>query len=158
MSRADANIARMMRAVKDIVLSDTDADIQKFVDEVDDTEKKVLEDLAIAKERFLGDKSDFDVLIAKFKEWKPIRDDVIAQKRAGKTQEAKQITRTTGGAKLAEIAEQRKKVYDWAWKKAEGFQKNAGEVRQFSMQLTLGIGLLVVLSGVAIGIMFTRCS
>src|SRR3990167_2855101 len=66
-ARADANIVRMMRLMKDIAL--TEGDVQRYTTELDALEPKVLADLALAKERFLGDQADFDALIGKFKEW-----------------------------------------------------------------------------------------
>jgi methyl-accepting chemotaxis protein len=115
-----------------------------------------MQDLALAKERFLGDRTDFDALIAKFSEWKPIRERMIALKREGKTAEAADVTRTQGAAKLAEIAELSKKVYDFAMNKADAFQKNAGDVRDSALRLTALIGVIAVLAGLAIALAIAR--
>jgi len=154
--RADANIVRMMRGMKDIALADKEAKIQKFATDVDEYEKSVQEDLALAKERFLGDKGDFDALNAKLNEWKPIRDEMIALKRAGKIAEAAEITRTKGAAKVEEIVELRKKIYAFVMDKAEGFQKNAKNVRDEALNLTLLIGALAVFMGITIGFVIIR--
>jgi methyl-accepting chemotaxis protein len=155
-SRADANIARMARAIRDVILAESDVDQQKYAAEVNELESKVLEDLLLAKERFLGDKADFDVLLVKFKAWTPVLKRVIGLKHEGKTAEATAMLHAEGGPKLVEVNAQRKKVYDWAWKKAEGFQNNAKEVRQSSLSLTLFLGMAVVLLGIAIGVVITR--
>jgi methyl-accepting chemotaxis protein len=155
-ARADGNIVRMMRAMKDIALSDNDADVQNYASQVDGLEQKVLQDLALAKERFLGDKTDFDTLVVKLGEWKPIRDRTIALRREGKTAEAADLARTEGAAKLAEFTELRKTVYDFSMKKADAFQKNAGDVRDSAFRLTILIGVLAVLAGFAIAIMIAR--
>ena len=155
-ARADANVVRMMRAMKDVALSDNAADVQKYATEVDGLEQKVLDDLALAKERFLGDKTDFDNLIAKFREWKPIRDRMIALKREGKTAEAADVTRTTGAAKLAEISVLRKKVYAFSMNKADAFQTNAGQVRDSAFRLTVLTGVLAVMAGLAMAVAIAR--
>jgi methyl-accepting chemotaxis protein len=154
-ARASTKIADIARAVRDIAIAENDSDIQKYVSEINTLEEDALKDLDLAKERFLGDKADFDTLIAKVKEWKPIRDKVISLKREGKTAEAIAVIHKEGNPKRAEIEAQRKKVYDWAWNKADAFQKNAGQVRDTGFNLTLIVGLLCVLASVAIAWLIT---
>ncbi len=156
LARADAGIVRMARAIRDVIQSDNEADIQKFSSEIDTLEDQVLDDLNLSKERFLGDKSDFDKLIALFKAWKPIRDQVIGLKRNGQAAEAIQIARTTGAAQLTEIAQLRKKTYDFAMNKAEDFQTNAHSVLDTSLATTWTIGGITLLLGILIGFLITR--
>ncbi len=156
LARADANIVRMARAIRDVIQSDNEADIQKYAREIDTLEDQVFVDLRLAKERFLGDKSDFDSLIAKFQAWKPIRDQVIGLKRNGQAAEAVQIARTVGFTQLQEIAQLRKKTYDFAMKKAEDFQKNAHAILDRSLTTTWTIGAVSLLLGFLIGFLITR--
>src|ERR1700730_16640438 len=71
-ARADANTMRMSRAMISLSTSENETQAQHFISIVNDLEPKVQEDLALGKERFLGNKADFDALIGKFNEWKPI--------------------------------------------------------------------------------------
>jgi methyl-accepting chemotaxis protein len=154
--RTEASLANMRRGMKDIALSEDEAMVQKFVTEVDEYEKLVLADLSLAKERFLGDKDKFDELIAKVNEWKPIREEMIAFKRAGNAEKAAEITRTKGAGKVGEINELSKEVYAFAMKKADNFQKNAQNVRDDARRLSLLIGVVAVLTGITIGLVIIR--
>src|ERR1035437_10112218 len=62
-ARADANLSRMVRGVRDVALAENETKVQEYSTEIDGLEQKVMEDLNLAKERYLGDKADFDKLI-----------------------------------------------------------------------------------------------
>lgn len=68
-TRVDANVARMARAMRDITMAETEADLQKFTADVQVLEQKVFEDMALVKERFLSDKGHSDALVAKIRSW-----------------------------------------------------------------------------------------
>jgi len=155
-ARADANTMRMSRAMISLSTSENETQAQHFISIVNDLEPKVQEDLALGKERFLGNKADFDALIGKFNEWKPIRDHVIALKNEGKMAEAIQLSSTAGATKLAEIEDLQKKVYDRSWQIGVGFQDKANEVRRSVQFWTFGCGVLIVLAGIALAYWITR--
>jgi methyl-accepting chemotaxis protein len=155
-ARADANISNMMGAVKDVLLTEDAQEQRTFITQIEALEKQVLEDLALGRERFLGDKSDFDALIVAVNDWKSTRDRTIELKQQGKIAEAVQLMRTTGTAKRARINELRKKVYDFALNKAEALQKNAVSVRDFALILTLGIGLAAIVVGLVVATVIAR--
>jgi methyl-accepting chemotaxis protein len=149
-SRADGNIVRMSRLMKDIAMVKDDAEIVKLTQQVDVLEQKVVDDLTFAKSRYLTSPEEMERLIQVFKTWKPIRDQVITLRREGKNAESGDLTRTAGGPKLAEIFTMSQKIYDIAMKKAESFQEKAEESRSFSFQLTLVLGLITVALGLFI--------
>jgi methyl-accepting chemotaxis protein len=155
-SRADGNIVRMSRLMKDIAMLKDDAEIVKLSQQVDALEVKVLDDLTFAKSRYLTDPSHFVTLIDLFKSWKPIRDQVIALKREGKGAEAGELTRTAGGPKLAEIFTNSAKIYEAAMKKAESFQTQSTETQNQSFIITLIIGVLTIMVGFFVALMLTR--
>jgi len=155
-ARADGNIVRMSRLMKDIAMVKDDAEIVKLSQQVDDLEQKVIDDLVFAKSRYLTSPEEMEKLIQLFKSWKPIRDQVIALKREGKGQEAGELTRTAGGPKLAEIFAASGKIYDIAMKKAESFQEASAQAHRFSTQMTWLAGLISILLALVISFILTR--
>jgi methyl-accepting chemotaxis protein len=155
-ARADGNVVRMSRLMKDISMVKDDADIVKLSQQVDALEQKVIEDLTFAKSRYLTSPEEMEKLIQLFKTWKPIRDQVIALRREGKNAEAGEMTRTAGGPKLNDIFASSKTIYDIAMKKAEFFQTKTEEAREFSLILTSSIGFLVFILGIFIATSITR--
>ncbi len=155
-ARADANILRMARAMQDIVQSDNEVYIQKYAAQIDALEAEVQKDLALAKARFLGDKLDLEWLAASFREWKPVRSKVIELKRAGKMAAARHVMRTENAAALIKISALKTVVYDFAMNKAEGFRQNAAATRDAVMQMTLWIGLTMLLAGSALWLSIIR--
>src|ERR1700730_15478149 len=124
---ADGNIIRMHRAMKDIALATNSQDIDNSVAALDLLEKNVYEQLALAKDKYLGDKSDIDRVTRSFQEWKPIRDKTIAFKREGKNEEASAITKTLGADKIAEISKAIRTIKESAKGKASSFYVNAAQ-------------------------------
>lgn len=155
-TRVDANIARMARAMRDTAMAESEADIQKFTTDVQALEQKVLEDMALVKERFLSDKGHSDALVGKIRSWQPIREQVLQLKKAGQSAEAAQVVRTQGVAKVAEITAAITEIHDIAWKKAEGFQANAVQVQQTGRYISIVVSVLFVVLGGVTGVFITR--
>jgi methyl-accepting chemotaxis protein len=155
-ARADGNIVRMSRLMKDIAMVKDDAEIVKLSQQVDSLEQQVIDDLVFAKSRYLTSPEEMEKLIQLFKSWKPIRDQVIALKREGKGQEAGELTRTAGGPKLAEIFAASGKIYDIAMKKAESFQEASAQAHRFSTQMTWLAGIVSILLALVISFVLTR--
>ncbi len=155
-TRVDANVARMARAMRDVTMAENEADIQKFTTDVQALEQKVFDDMAIVKERFLSDKGHSDALVAKIRSWQPIREQVLQLKKAGQTTEAAQVVRTQGVAKVAEINAAITEIHKIAWAKAEGFQANALEVQHNGRNISIGVSILFVLLGGVTGVFITR--
>jgi methyl-accepting chemotaxis protein len=155
-TRVDANVARMARAMRDITMAETEADMQKFTADVQALEQKVFEDMALVKERFLSDKGHSDALVAKIRSWQPIREQVLQLKKAGQSTEAAQVVRTQGVSKVAEINAAINEIHKIAWSKAESFQANALEVQQNGRNISIGVSVVFVLLGGLTGVFITR--
>jgi methyl-accepting chemotaxis protein len=148
---ADGNIVRMHRSMKDVALAKSPEDIDKAVAAVDDYEKKVLSDMATVKTAFLGPQKMVDDILASINAWKPIRDHVIALKRQGKDDEAAQITKNEGAAKVADIKATVTALKDWAQAKGKSFFENAEQVRSTTIWLFISISIVAATLGVGIG-------
>jgi len=155
-ARADANIARINRSLKDALLAEDAAGIDKQQANIARLQPQVLEDLGLARERFLGDKAQFDQLIALFKSWGPVVDAVIAAKRSGQQEEALKLMRSSSDTKIAEMLPVRAETYAFAMKKAESLYQASQAARDSARAWTLGLGALAILLGVGIASWITR--
>ena len=72
---------------------------------VDASEKQVFAAMAIAQERFLGDKHEFDATLQAIRDWQPIRADVIRAMKSGDRETGATITKTKGAVQVKLIAE-----------------------------------------------------
>lgn len=155
-TRVDANAERIARVMRDITLSNDEAERQKLILAVDALEKRILEDMVLVKARFLSDKGESDALIAKIKEWKITRDQVIEIKQQNKMDEAGKLARTTGVAKVADISKRIIEIHDIAWSKAESFQTNAKEIQKNSRYLSIALGVIFISLGAFIAVFVAR--
>ncbi len=156
MLRADGNIVRIHREMKDIALAQDAAEIAQRKQTVDALEKEVFTDLELAKSRFLGDPAQFDKAIQLFRDWKPIRDRVIALQQEGKTEEAIAITKTEGVKQTTALTTTTKEIYAFAQNKAESFQEKAKEAQSSAIAGTLIIAAIAAILGLATGYMIVK--
>lgn len=156
MLRADGNIVRIHREMKDIALAQDAAEIAQRKQTVDALEKEVFTDLELAKSRFLGDPVQFDKAIQLFRDWKPIRDRVIALQQEGKTEEAIAITKTEGAKQTTALTTTTKEIYTFAQNKAESFQEKAKEAQSNAIAGTLTIAAIAAILGLITGYMIVK--
>ncbi len=102
---ANAGIIAMHRSMKDVALAQDAAGIDSAAQAVDASEKQVFAAMAVAQERFLGDKNEFDETLKAIRDWQPIRADVIRAMKAGDRETGATITKTKGAAQVKLIAE-----------------------------------------------------
>ncbi len=155
-TRVDANVARIARAMRDTAMAESDTDMQKFTADIVALEAKVMDDMVLVKARFLSDKGQSDALVSKIRSWQPIREQVIQLKKAGQSAEAAQVVRTQGVAKVAEIHASITEIHDIAWKKAEEFQANAIDTQTSGRYISIGMGALCVLLGAIVAVVISR--
>lgn len=121
---ANGHLIAMHRSMKNVALAKDDGDIDKAVATVNDYEAKVYEQFELVSERFLGDKSQVEDAVQSIRDWKPIRDEVIAYMREGKRAEAAAITKEKGADHLAKLNKHMQGLIDFAKNKGEGFYAN----------------------------------
>jgi hypothetical protein len=92
------DVYEMHRDMKDIVLSESQKEYLKRIEEVNDDEKRVYKNLAIIEKNILGEEGlELQRETLKlFHDWKPIRDEVIALVKNNKVYEAISITKGEG--------------------------------------------------------------
>nr|MDA3909606.1 MCP four helix bundle domain-containing protein [Sulfurimonas sp.] len=121
------DVYEMHRDMKDIVLSESQKEYLKRIEEVNDDEKRVYKNLAIIEKNILGEEGlELQRETLKlFHDWKPIRDEVIALVKNNKVYEAISITKGEGAAHVLKLENSSYKLYNYAKDKADNFKNEA---------------------------------
>ncbi len=135
--------------MKDIAMSTTVADIQKYKNLIEKHEEIIDESFELAEERFLGDKTDIETSQKKFKEWTEFRETTIALSLtldSANVAEAKIRVRESGNALAEETLISIDKVSSFAEKKAADLDTNAKEesTQIYFLFITLLIFAIVI--------------
>jgi methyl-accepting chemotaxis protein len=154
--RADANLMRIKSDMRDIFLAGNAASIDTTVADVKAREQEVDADIALASDRYLGDKTDFAALSQAVAAWEQTLDQEIALQRAGNGSAAQDLAHVTGAAQLDAVTDLRRKVVGVAQAKAQGFLAKAAAARDSALAWTWGSGAFALLLGVALALFITR--
>ncbi len=154
--RIDANITRMHRSMKDIILVENTNDLNKAIAKIDAYEKEVLNDFRLVEERFLGDEEKVREGQKLFHDWKSIRDEVITLMKAKKKKEATALTNQNGAAHVAKLEESVQGFIKFAQNKAEGFNSAAFSSRNEALITTFVILAIFSIFTIVLGILITR--
>ena len=152
----EADIARIHRSMKDVVLATDNAEIDERSRLVNQYEEEIYRDFKTIMERFLGDREMYQDAIEVYKNWKPIRDEVIALMRQGKKTEAADITKGKGARHVEKLDKAMLALHDFALSKAESFHNDTLDTRVTTLRMVyivLGAAMLV---GIIFMIFFTR--
>ena len=155
-ARAEADLARIMRDVDEVALATTPEEINHAVGDLQALAKKVLADLNLAKERYLGDRAEVEALITGVTQWQPLLERLAELKRAGKQEEVKALIQGEISKRLEAIDGQAMKVYGAALKRAEAMQLEAQAERDMAATVSIGVGVLAVLASIAWAWALTR--
>ncbi|MFC1850526.1 ATP-binding protein [candidate division CSSED10-310 bacterium] len=151
--KIEANLVRMHRSMKDVPLAKNRAEIENAIARVNAYEREVYKDLEIVSERFLGDRKKPEQMRRIIADWKPIREDVITLMKAGRKEEAADITKGKGAAYVKFLNQTVKELRDFAQMKADTFLRNsqASTRRAFYIMyslvtITVLIGIMIIIS------------
>ncbi len=143
---ADTGIVKMHRSMKDVALAADVAEINAAHAVVNQYEQEVYKQFAIVEEWILG--KEGATLIAKtiqiFKDWTPIREEVIVLMKNGQQRKAAAITKGKGAKHVALLNRQMQALRDYAANKANHMYQNAQATRSSVIGTTL-ISLLIVI-------------
>lgn len=123
-------IISIHRNMKDVVLARTSEDLESAILKAEKDEKRALENLDIAMDRFLGDKSRIIKVRESFTDWKTIRNEVIELSRAGQYLEATEITTGKGASQVMLLTEQIEGLVYFTRVKAEEFLADSKKQHQ----------------------------
>ncbi|UFS69602.1 methyl-accepting chemotaxis protein [Geomonas sp. RF6] len=156
MRDAESHIIRIHRSMKDVVLYAGDAaEMDRAIRAIDVSEKVVYDELAVAKEKFLGDKTKIDQIRALMDEWKPVRAKTIGLVQQGKVKEAITFHRTYARQIVTKIETLVGEVLQFARNKAETFVKLSTESQQRTYLATSIVFGIAILLAVAIALFIT---
>jgi len=149
---ANGKIIAMHRSMKDVALARDLDSIETASELVDSLEREVHELFELIQERFLGDPVQIEDAHRVFSEWKAIRDEVIELTKAGRRDEAVDITRGKGARHVEKIQTKMNELIEFARFKASNFLSRANSARD-SVTLLMALFLtaaLVLGAGVAV--------
>ncbi len=156
MLRIDGNIVRMNHSMKNIVLAKSEADIESAIAIVADLEVEVFNDLDLVDESFLGDKEKVKELRRLFRNWKPIRDNIIDHMRLHENVEALKTTTGKGATYIRHLNEQVGALILFSINKAEEFHQQATSGQQEALSASYLLLLLGVLASFFLALWNTR--
>ncbi len=152
----ESYMMNMSRYMKDIALAENEAQIETASKKVDELESSIYNNLEVIKPRFLGDPQLLVSLEESFKNWKPIRDEVISLSSAGNKREAGAITKEKGAPLIGLIENSINGIKQSALEKATQFNTDASSTSQQTM-VTIIIVLVIALAiAIAIALFIVR--
>lgn len=149
-------IVSMHRSMKDVALATDATQIGTASKAVDTYEIATIKQFDHVAERFLGKPQMVVDARQAFLDWKPIRDEVIALRRANDSAGAGAITKGKGAAHVKKINQSLGVLLDFAnTKGSEFYQKSQSVGDQAIWNVWLALGVIVLLSiGVGFAISF----
>ena len=120
---AALNITKMHRSMKDVVLSNSPAQLAAALEAVAESEQRVYEELDVVKEKILGVEGQALERQTRslFVNWKPIRQEVVQLLETGLKSEAILITQAKGADHVAKLEFKMLELTSYARNKAEIF-------------------------------------
>lgn len=114
-------IITIHRNMKDVVLTRNSLEMIKIIEEIQHEEDKALKKFDLIYKNYLGNKEDIDSSYKAFREWKKIREEVIALMYQKRIDEAVAITKGKGAQHIQNLYKQIKVLKDYAFNKANEF-------------------------------------
>jgi methyl-accepting chemotaxis protein len=149
--RIEGDMVRMHRAMKDIALSTTPAEVPAQVALIDHLEQEVLQDLTLVRERYLGDPREVREVEDRLAQWRPIRAEVIRHIETGERDQALTIVKGRATEHVAALEKVLNGIRNFASDKAKSLAEQAGASRDNALHLAILAlaGLLVLCAGLA---------
>jgi len=152
----DSNIVRMHRSMKDVVLYAHDpADLEASLAEIENCEKTVYQQLAVAREGFLGDKGKIDQIKESMDQWKGVRAKTIGLVRQGKIPEAIAFHKNYARRMVTTIDAEVQEVLKFSFGKAEFFATESQKNQRWTFAVTAVLVALACLLAAVIAVAIT---
>lgn len=155
---ADVGIIKMHRGMKDVALTKDPNSLATAKNKVDHYEQEVYKQYAVVEERILGKegKQLIAETIQTFRDWKPIRDQVIQHMQAGERDAAATITKEKGARHVTILDKKMVALVDYAAVKGEGFYNMAREKSNSAFVLTISMIIIGTVLAIIIVYLLTR--
>lgn len=150
----DINISinAMHRTMKDVAF---ETDSNKLLMEyaiVDSLEALVFKKFEVVTEKYLGNQSDVQNALAKFTEWKSIREEVVSLSINGMHQEAIQITRGKGANHVNEMLNKMDVLLDFANNKAAELNQKSKDEFNKAKRILFSVLIISVFMGIGVSV------
>lgn len=146
--RVDSNIVRIQRSMQDVNLAKSNAQLAEAAQIIDKYEKEVHKDFDIIAERFLGDPKMYKDARRTFREWKLIRNEIIALVSRGEKNEAEAITKGKVAHHVAKLNSTVLALNDFARNKARDFLDETLNTRTKTLNMAYILVIVTILAGI----------
>jgi methyl-accepting chemotaxis protein len=153
---ARGDMRAMQRAVRDAVLAQGPAELDRAVADMDTEHDAAIKALQTARSRFLGDPAGFDKAAQSYADYDKAAHAVVALLRPGKTQDAIAIMRGPGAEAAKVMSAATDPLIAFATDKAASFMAGAQAQRDRTVFLNLTLLGFAVLLGAGVSTAATR--
>lgn len=143
-------ITAMQRAMKDIVLSENERELNDLIRTINNYEEEILENFTTVEEKFLGDKKQFIDARNTFINSKPIREEVIALVNNGNYEAATFVLKSKGNDHITLLFDKTRRMIDFANHKANEFNQSSLEIVSKAKQTVFLLSIVSTLLGFAL--------
>ncbi|MCW8895558.1 PAS domain S-box protein [Sulfurimonas sp.] len=145
--KLNAKVYKMHRDMKSIVLLLSHDDLDNLIENINHNEQRVYKFFKIIEQNILEDEGQKLEAEAKqlFKDWKPIRDEVISLTKNHKFEEAEMIVREEGARHVEAMESSILKLYIHAQSKADEFKAKSNQMFEKYETINLILTLLFLL-------------
>jgi signal transduction histidine kinase/DNA-binding response OmpR family regulator/methyl-accepting chemotaxis protein len=152
---ANTEIIKMHRGMKDVALSQNEVDIETAHKMVTQYEQNVYQQFTIVKQWILGQEGAKLIAetIQTFRDWAPIREEVIALMKQSKRAQASAITKGKGADHVLLLDSKMEALKNYAAHKANGMYQSAQTTKKTVITTTL-LALIIVIIASALLIFF----
>lgn len=154
---AHTTLVKMRVGVHALVMARNPEDLEAALQRINTLEDQMYAYFEVIRDRFLGESQDVEAAEQLFAQWKPIRDDIIALKRANKPEEAVQALNEGKGQQHFIRLEQAMTVLTefTSHKAGEFFQSSETHARDAYIVTLVLLGIAVI-AGVGIAFFISR--
>ncbi len=155
---ANICIIKMHRSMKDVVFSSTDLELDTAINYVNSYEREVLKYFKIIENWILDDEGAFllSETIKLFRDWKPIRDEVISLTKNGNRLKAFGITKGKGAKHVDLLNSKMDKLKDYAATKASNMLSDSQTAQKSVIQTSSIIFFMTILLSGLFCYLFSR--
>jgi len=143
--QAQARATAMARDMKDLVLAPDQKTRDAYAAKINQLQAQVMGNFDTLYERFMGDHALIDAAVKAFKDWEPIRSEVIRYLELGYADQAAEVTRVKGTPQVEQLEQAIQKIVDDAMARAEAFNNQARTSAASATYTVVGLLLVAIL-------------
>lgn len=145
----ESNIISIERYMKEIITTNTEEELNNLIKKIDESEIVIYDNFKKIFERYLGNKNDIEKSFNAFKNWKPIRNEVVTLVRKKDYEEAIKLSNGMDAKHVDYMNKQIKTLIDFAQNKAVFFHNNTIKSKKEAVVfilITVFIILFIIIS------------